>query len=120
MTETGKIPADLPAPDSYALVAGDAKPVAAPVLDYAPPMPRDRSVAIGLIGAGGISFAHLDAYRKYGLNVVAIADRHRDRAESRRDQFFPNALATDKVDTLIGNPDIAILDITLHPRIARR
>ena len=116
MTETDKIPGELPAPDSYALVAGDAKPVAAPVLDYAPPMPRDRSVPIGLIGAGGISFAHLDAYRKYGLNVVAIADRHRDRAESRRDQFFPDALATDKVDTLIGNADLAVLDITLHPK----
>ena len=78
-------------------------------------MPRDRSVPIGLIGAGGISFAHLDAYKKYGLNVVAIADRHLDRAEGRREQFFPNALATDKVDSLIGNPDIAVLDITLHP-----
>jgi hypothetical protein len=76
MAETDKIPGEPAAPDSYALVAGDAKPVAAPVLDYAPPMPRDRSVPIGLIGAGGISFAHLDAYRKYGLNVVAIADRH--------------------------------------------
>ena len=71
---------------------------------------------IGLIGAGGISFAHLDAYKKYGLNVVAIADRHIDRAEGRRDQFFPEALATDKVDALIGNPDIAVLDITLHPK----
>ncbi len=105
-----------PAPDSYALVAADAKPVEAPVLDYAPPMPRDRSTPIGLIGAGGISFAHLEAYKKYGLNVVAIADRHLDRAEGRRDQFFPKAIATDRVDALIGDPAIKVLDLTLHPR----
>lgn len=103
------------AADSYALVAADAKPVAAPILDYAPRMPNDRSIPIGLIGAGGISFAHLDAYRKYGLNVVAIADRHLDRAQGRRDQFFPDAFATDKVDELIGDPGIRVLDITLHP-----
>jgi len=71
MTPSDKELADLPSADSYALVAADAKPVAAPVLDYAPPMPRDRSLPIGLIGAGGISSAHLDAYRKYGLNIVA-------------------------------------------------
>lgn len=107
--------AELPAPDSYALVAADAKPVAAPVLDYAPPMPSDRSTPIGLIGAGGISFAHLDAYRKSGLNVVAIADRHLDRAQGRRDRFFPDSIATDRIDDLIGNPGIKVLDITLHP-----
>jgi predicted dehydrogenase len=114
MTQSGK-ESDLPAPDSYALVAADAAPVAAPVLAYAPPMPSDRSIPIGLIGAGGISFAHLDAYRTYGLNVVAIADRHLDRAQGRRDQFFPNANATDKLGDLVGNPDIKVLDITLHP-----
>jgi predicted dehydrogenase len=106
---------EIPAPDSYALVAADAKPVAAPILDYAPPMPKDKSIPIGLIGAGGISFAHLDAYRKSGLNVVAIADRHLDRAQGRRDQFFPNAIAIDRIDDLIGNPQIKVLDITLHP-----
>lgn len=107
---------DAPAPDSYALVAADAKPVEAPVLDYAPPMPGDRSMPIGLIGAGGISFAHLEAYRKYGLNVIAIADRHLDRAAGRRDQFFPEAIATDRIDALIGDPAIKVLDLTLHPR----
>ena len=64
MTEPENAPGDTPSPDSYALVASEAKPIAAPSLNYAPPMPRDRSVGIGLIGAGGISFAHLDAYRK--------------------------------------------------------
>lgn len=108
-------PEGMPAEESYALVAPEAADVPAPDIDYRPPMPKDRSIAIGLIGAGGISLAHLEAYRRYGLNVVAIADRHLDRAELRRDQHFPGALATDDVDALVGNPAIPVLDITLHP-----
>ncbi|HWJ73210.1 MAG TPA: Gfo/Idh/MocA family oxidoreductase [Kaistia sp.] len=106
---------ELPPAESYALVSPEAAEIAAPALDYRPPMPADRSVPIGLIGAGGISFAHLEAYRRYGLNVVAIADRHLDRAMLRRDQHFPEALATDRVEDVIGNSAIAVLDMTLHP-----
>ncbi len=105
---------DMPSRDAYALVAGEAKAVAAPVLAYEPPMPRDRSVGIGLIGAGGISASHLEAYRKFGLNVVAICDRHLDRAIARRDAFYPQALATDQVEDVIGRSGIPVLDITVH------
>lgn len=100
---------------AYALVAPSATLVDAPVLPYLPPMPQDRTIPIGLIGAGGISFAHLDAYQKYGLNVVAICDRHFDRAVARRDAYFPQALATDQTSDIIGNPEIAVVDLTLHP-----
>ena len=58
--------------EDYALVAAETAEVAAPTLVYRPPMPRDRSMGIALVGAGGISGAHLDAYSKYGLNVVAL------------------------------------------------
>ncbi|MET3898061.1 putative dehydrogenase [Devosia sp. UYZn731] len=109
-------PEGLPSEDAYALVARESKLIAAPDLPYLPPMPRDRSIPIGLIGAGGISFAHLDAYRKYGLNVVAICDRHLDRAEARRDQYFPQALATGRVDDIVGNAAIPVVDLTLHPQ----
>jgi predicted dehydrogenase len=107
---------ELPSQDSYALVASDAKPVDAPVLDYAPPMPRDKTIGIGLIGAGGISFAHLDAYKTHGLRVVAICDRHLDRAVARRDAYFADALATDKLEDVIGRADIPVLDITVHAK----
>jgi predicted dehydrogenase len=107
---------ELPSQDSYALVASKAKPVAAPILPYEPPMPQDKSIGIGLIGAGGISFAHLDAYKKHGLNVVAICDRHLDRAEARRDAYFPDALATDKIENVIGRADIPVLDLTVHAK----
>ncbi len=115
MTRTDKALGDLPSQDSYALVTSEAKRFDAPILNYAPSMPTDRSIGIGLIGAGGISFAHLDAYRKFELNVVAICDRHLDRAQVRRDAYFPNALATDKVEDLIGRPEVRVLDITVHP-----
>ena len=106
---------ETPPQESYALVAGEAQAVDAPILEYAPPMPSDRSIGIGLIGAGGISAAHLEAYRKYGLNVLAICDRHLERAIARRDAFFPEARATNNVEDLIGRSDILVLDLTLHP-----
>jgi predicted dehydrogenase len=107
---------ETPSPDAYALVSGEAKSVAAPELDYLPPMPRNKAMPIGLVGAGGISFAHLDAYKKRGFNVVAIADRHLDRATARRDAFYPNALATDRIDDVIGAAGIAVVDITVHAK----
>ncbi len=116
MADTGEPQAQMPDQKSYALVAGEAAPVAAPVLGYEPPMPKDRSVPIGVIGAGGISAAHLDAYRKFGLNVVAVCDRHLDRAQARRDEYFPAALATDRIDDVIGHREIRVLDLTLHPK----
>jgi predicted dehydrogenase len=107
---------ETPSPDSYALVSHEAKPVAAPDLAYKPPMPRNKAIPIGLIGAGGISFAHLDAYKKHGLNVVAICDRHLDRATTRRDASYPKAIATDRIEDVIGAPGIQVVDITVHAK----
>ncbi len=108
-------PEGMPSEDAYALVSQEAAEVEAPVIDFRPPMPKDRSIPIGLVGAGGISFAHLDAYKRHGLNVVAIADRHLDRAKARRDQHFPDALATDDIAAVIADPAIRVLDLTPHP-----
>ena len=116
MSKTEKPESELPTPDSYALVSAEAKSIDAPVLDYAPPMPRDKSIGIGLIGAGGISFAHLDAYKTHGLRVVAIADRHLDRAQARRDAYYPEAQATDQIEDVLGNPEIPVVDITVHAK----
>ena len=100
---------------AYALVSADAPLVEAPLLDYRPPMPRDRTVPIGLVGAGGISATHLEAYKAYGLNVAAICDRHLDRARARRDAYFPAARATSRIEDVIGDPAILVVDLTLHP-----
>jgi predicted dehydrogenase len=80
-------------------------------------MPHDRRVAIALVGAGGISAAHLDAYARHGLNVVVICSRDVKRAESRRDACFPNARITDDFDSLLNDPRLRVLDITTHPAV---
>ena len=86
-TEAGK--ADGPSADDYALVAKVAAEIEAPDLPYRPPMPRDRSAPIALVGAGGISAAHLDAYARHGLNVVAICSRDLERARRAPRRPFP-------------------------------
>ena len=103
-----------PSAGDYALVAKVAAEMEAPDLPYRPPMPRDRGVAIALVGAGGISAAHLDAYARHGLNVVAICSRDLARAEARRDAYFPNARITDDFDSLLRDPSLEVLDITTH------
>jgi predicted dehydrogenase len=111
-TETGK--AEGPTADDYALVAKAAADVEAPDLPYRPPMPRDRDVPIALVGAGGISAAHLNAYARYGLNVVAICSRDLDRARARRDANFPSARVTDDFDSLLRDPDVSVLDLLMR------
>ncbi len=106
-----------PSASDYALKTEAAVEAPAPDLPYRPPMPRDRSIGIGLVGAGGISAAHLDAYRAYGLNVLSICSRDLTRAKARRDAFFPPADATDDFDKLLRDPRIAVLDITTHPGV---
>ncbi|OCJ14420.1 dehydrogenase [Rhizobium sp. AC44/96] len=114
MSENEQRPAGLASEDAYALVAATVDEIQAPVVAYEPPMPVDRSIPIGLIGAGGISFAHLDAYRKYGLNVVAICDRNIERAEARRDQFYPTARVFTDPQDLLDDSTIRVLDLAVH------
>ena len=106
-----------PSQSDYALTTQTAAEAPAPELPYRPPMPRDRSIGIALVGAGGISAAHLDAYRAYGLNVLSICSRNLQRAQARRDAFFPEAVATDEFDKVLSDPRIAVLDITTHPDV---
>ena len=103
-----------PTASDYALAAKQEAEVPAPDLPYRPPMPKDRSAPIALVGAGGISGAHLEAYARYGLNVIAICSRDLDRARARRDASFPKARATDDFETLLRDPAITVLDITTH------
>ena len=105
----------MPDADDYALVSAELEIVAAPEIAYEPPMPAKYRPRIGLIGAGGISGAHLDAYRKAGWEVAVICDRTRAKAAARADEFFPQAQATDRQDDIFADPSIEIIDITTHP-----
>jgi len=100
--------------DDYALVSKVAAEVPAPDLAYRPPVPQGRH-RIALVGAGGISFAHLDAYRSYGFDVAAILSRDRAKAQARADEFFPDAEVMTDYAALLARDDITVIDLTPHP-----
>lgn len=102
--------------DDY-LATGSAHTAAAPApaLAYLPRRPVSYNPPIGLIGAGGISEFHLKNYRSLGLNVVAICDLHRARAESRRNAFYPDARVYERHADLLARDDIEVVDIATHP-----
>ena len=89
--------------------------VAAPVLPYLPPRPRDYRPKIGLVGCGGISEYHLRAYRAMGLEVVALCDRDVARAEKRRAEFYPGATVFADYHHVLARADIEVVDLALHP-----
>ena len=80
-----------------------------------PEMPIRKDWRIGILGAGFIvNDCHLVAYRKAGLNPVAIASRTRQRAAEvaerhEVDQVFAN------YDSLLDNAEIDVLDIAVPP-----
>lgn len=104
-----------PDADSYALKSTALAEVSAPDLPYQPPMPRAYRPRIGVIGAGGIVSAHLDAYRTAGWEVAAICNRTRSKAEAKAAEFAPNARVTDRWEEVLADPSIDVVDITPHP-----
>lgn len=83
-------------------------------VSYLPEDPQDRSIPIGLIGCGGITAHHLQAYSAAGYNVVALADIDRDRAEIRRELYYPEASVYESHLDLLARDDVAVVDIATH------
>jgi predicted dehydrogenase len=104
-----------PTAANYALASAAAAVVAAPELNYLPPRPKSYAPRIALIGAGGISAAHLDAYCKAGFHVAAIANRTLAKAKARRDEYFPAAEISSDIDATLTRADIDVVDITTPP-----
>ena len=92
-----------------------SKEIDPPEIDYLPPLPKSYRPGIALIGAGGVSEFHLRAYQTCDFNVLAIVDRSLDKAQQRRDQFFPNAEALTDYREVLKRNDIEIVDATPHP-----
>jgi predicted dehydrogenase len=101
--------------DVYALKSAALADMPVPDLPYLPPAPRHYRPRIGLIGAGGIAAAHLDAYRSSGWEVAAICSRTRAKAEARALEFAPAARVTDRYEEVLADPSIDVVDITPHP-----
>lgn len=104
-----------PDADSYALKLATLAEVAAPDLPYQPPMPRAYRPRIGVIGAGGIVAAHLDAYRTAGWKIAAICNRNVEKARTKAAEFAPAARITDVYEDILSDPSIDVVDITAHP-----
>ncbi len=101
--------------DTYALKAADLPEIDAPDIAYRPPMPQHLKPRIGMIGTGGISGSHLDAYAKAGWTVAALWNRTPDKARAKAQQFCPQARIEEDWRAILSNPDIDVVDITLHP-----
>lgn len=89
--------------------------ITAPTLSYFPPKPKRLRPAIGLIGCGGITGAHLDAYRTSGWNVVALCDKREEAALQRQAEFYPEAEVYTHYRRVLERKDVDVVDIALHP-----
>ncbi|MEM1272943.1 MAG: Gfo/Idh/MocA family oxidoreductase [Pseudomonadota bacterium] len=101
--------------DTYALKSGTRPEIAAPDLAYRPPMPETYRPRIGIIGTGGISASHLDAYRDAGWDVAALWNRTRAKAEEKAAEYCPDARIEDDWRAILDNGEIDVIDATLHP-----
>lgn len=100
----------------YEIIGAKSGAIAAPGLPYQPQNPKTYRPAIGLIACGGITQSHLTAYKKAGYNVVILCDLIKEKAESRRDEFFPGAKITADYRDVLARPDVEVVDIATHPR----
>lgn len=103
---------------NYSLERNQAsKHISAPALPYLPRDPRTYRPNIGLIGCGGITKAHLTAYKNAGYKVVALCDISEARAKERQKEFFPKADIYSDFKKLLKRDDIEVVDIATHPEI---
>jgi len=91
--------------------------IKAPRFPYLPIVPRRSNLNIGLIGCGGITDAHLRAYKQAGFSVVALCDISEAQAEKRRLEYYPSATVYTDYRKLLQREDIAVVDISTHPAV---
>lgn len=101
--------------DTYALRSADLPEVDAPDVPYLPPHPKTYRPRIAMIGTGGISASHLDAYGTAGWDVAALWNRTRSKAEEKAAEYCPQARIAEDWQALLADSDIDVVDITLHP-----
>jgi predicted dehydrogenase len=71
---------------------------------------------VGLIGCGRIAFeAHLPAYKKYGVKIVAVCDLIKEKAQQAAKQYNIPFHCTEASD-LAAHPEVQLLDIATPPQ----
>jgi predicted dehydrogenase len=102
--------------DDYGLSPDkEKKTIEPPAVDYLPKKPWSYNPGIGLVGTGGISEFHLKNYRTCGFKVTAIASRTKEKAEAKRDEFYPDAVVCEDHRELLARDDVEVVDVTPHP-----
>jgi len=91
-----------------------SRQIPAPELLYRPRVPANPRVGLALIGCGGITQSHLQAYGKAGYNVVVLCSRAREKAEARAAEFFPDAAVTTDYREVLARGDVSVVDIATH------
>jgi predicted dehydrogenase len=88
-----------------------------PEVAYRPRGPESYDPGIGLVGCGGVTKHHLNAYREAGYDVRAFCDLDRKRAEKRRDTYYPNADVYADHHELLAREDVEVVDVATHPTV---
>lgn len=84
-------------------------------IDHLAPLPSNREIGIGCIGAGFImADCHLVAYRDAGLKPVAIASRRREQAEQVA-QCHRIGIVYSTVEELLRDSNVQVVDIAVPP-----
>jgi predicted dehydrogenase len=94
---------------------GRVTPFSDITLPYRPQDPDAYRPGIGLVGCGGITRHHLQAYLDANYHVVALCDIDVQRAIDRQQQFFPKATVYSEVEQLLADERVEVVDITTHP-----
>jgi predicted dehydrogenase len=103
--------------DDYTITNRDPnREIPAPELPYQPRDPKAYRPKIGLIACGGITKHHLTAYQGAGYDVAVLCDLHAERAERRREEFYPSAKVTTDFRDVLADPAIEVVDIATHPQ----
>src|SRR3982751_6845768 len=86
-------------------------------VDYLPPLPKDRSVGIGCVGAGFImADCHLVAYRQAGFHPVAIASQGPKKGPGVAARpGIPGAYNT--YHELLEDRRVEVLDVAVPPDV---
>ncbi|HTX78708.1 MAG TPA: Gfo/Idh/MocA family oxidoreductase [Longilinea sp.] len=73
----------------------------------------DKKVRVGMIGLGGISYAHEAGYSELqdGCEIVAMCDVNEEEATNRAGMY--NAKVYTRYQDLLDNPDVDMVDITV-------